>query len=154
MNKVAIGALVYAALSGCVSNQAVRTVQPGDDEKSCQTLRAELIDLGVKFEDAKDDSGLTGKNVGLAIVFWPGIIVNEVRANKNQDSLDARIAHLSGIYNQKCQSDKPAAESNAGSTQDQKLSERLSELKDLLDKGLITQEEYETGRQKALKELF
>lgn len=45
----------------------------------------------MKTEDAKDDSGITGKKVGLALVFWPGIIVNEVRANKNQESIDKRI---------------------------------------------------------------
>jgi hypothetical protein len=88
--------------SGCVTNRAVQTVQVGDEEKSCAQLKAELTDLGVKFEEAKDDSGLTGKNVGLALVFWPGIIVNEVRANKNQESIDKRINHLTQIYNRKC----------------------------------------------------
>ena len=102
-----VGVLVMSyLLVGCVSNQAVRTIQVGDEQKSCGELRAELSDLGVKFEDAKDDSGITGKNVGLAIVFWPGIIVNEVRANKNQDSLDDRIQYLSGIYNRKCTEDE------------------------------------------------
>ncbi len=84
--------LATVALSGCVSNKSVQTVQAGDEDKSCEQLKAELVSLGAKFEDAKDDSGLTGKNVGLALVFWPGIIVNEVRANKNQDSLDARVS--------------------------------------------------------------
>jgi hypothetical protein len=90
------------ALAGCVSNKAVQTVQIGDEDKPCEQLRAELTGLGAKFEDAKDDSGVTGKNVGLALVFWPGIIVNEVRSNKNQDSLDRRINHLTQIYNGKC----------------------------------------------------
>ena len=35
-------------------------------------------------------------------LFWPGIIVNEARAVKNQESIDDRIEHLSGIYNGKC----------------------------------------------------
>ena len=90
------------ATTGCVSNKAVRTVQPGDYEMNCNQLKYELANLGARFEDSKDDSGITGKNVGLAIVFWPGIIVNEVRSNKNQDSIDDRIAHLSGLYKLKC----------------------------------------------------
>ena len=69
---------------------------------SCSALKYELADLGVKFEDAKDDSGFTGKNVGLALLFWPGIFVNESRAGKNQSSLDNRISHLSILYNDKC----------------------------------------------------
>ena len=64
--------------------------------------------MGANFEDAKDDSGLTGKNVGLAVVFWPGIVVNEVRSNKNQDSISDRVNHLTGLYTSKCLGDKEA----------------------------------------------
>lgn len=102
MKRLAIAVLTALMASGCVANRAVQTVQVGDEEKSCAQLKAELTDLGVKFEDAKDDSGITGKNVGLALVFWPGIIVNEVRANKNQESIDKRINYLTQIYNRKC----------------------------------------------------
>ena len=116
------------------------------NDKSCAALQAELGSLGVTFEDAKDDSGVTGKNVGLAILFWPGIIVNEVRANKNQDSIDARIAHLSGIYNQNCLSDSDNAAPSS-------LSDRLIELKNLHEQGLLSDTEYEAARQRAINEL-
>lgn len=142
-----LGLFLAVVISGCVSNQAVRTVQTGDEEKSCQALKSELAELGAKFEDAKDDSGVTGKNVGLAIVFWPGIIVNEVRANKNQDSIDARISHLSGIYNGKCQGD------TSESAKYVPVSERLQELKKLHVQGLITDDEYQSAREKALSDL-
>jgi hypothetical protein len=89
-------------LASCVSNQAVRTIQARDFSLNCEQLQFELADLGADFEDAKDDSGVTGRNVGLAIVFWPGIIVNEVRANKNQNSIDDRIEHLTVLYVDKC----------------------------------------------------
>ena len=92
--------------SGCVSNQAVRTVQASDYSKNCDQLQFELTDLGAKFEDVKDDSGITGKNVALGVLFWPGIIVNEVRSNKNQDSIDDRVVHLTNLYSQKCLADK------------------------------------------------
>ena len=92
-------------LAGCVSNEAVQTVQAGDYDKSCEALKFELDQMGAKFEEVKDDSGLTGKNVGLAVVFWPGIIVNEVRANKNQDSVSDRVTHLSNLYQMKCLKD-------------------------------------------------
>ena len=90
------------ALTACVSNQAVQTVQSQDFLMSCEQLKFTLADLGADFEDAKDDSGITGRNVGLALVFWPGIIVNEVRANKNQDSIDDRTEHLTSLYVGKC----------------------------------------------------
>jgi len=135
------------AISGCVSNQAVQMVQVGDDKKSCQQIKSELARLGAKFKEAKDDSGVTGKNVGLAIVFWPGIIVNEVRSNKNQDSIDARVSHLSTMYNSKCLGDA----SSSGKAKS--LSEQLSELKELHDQGLISDDEHEMARKRALKAL-
>ena len=100
--KMALLAAGLAFLTSCVSNKAVRTIQARDFSLNCDQLQFELADLGADFEDAKDDSGITGRNVGLAIVFWPGIIVNEVRANRNQDSIDDRIEHLTTLYVDKC----------------------------------------------------
>ena len=139
--------LFIMLISGCVTNQAVQTVQVGDDEKSCQEIKSELARLGSKFEDAKEDSGVTGKNVGLALVFWPGIIVNEVRSNKNQDSIDSRVTHLSAIYNSRC------LKSNSSQGELKSLSEQLKELKDLNDQGLISNDEYENARKRALKKI-
>lgn len=102
MVRVLASSLLLFALSGCVSNKSVQTTKPGDYDMTCDQLKYELVELGAEFDNAKDDSGVTGKNVGLAIVFWPGIIVNEVRANKNQDSIDNRIQHLSELYKMKC----------------------------------------------------
>tara|TARA_X000001036_G_C20277596_1_gene643014 strand:+ start:312 stop:602 length:291 start_codon:yes stop_codon:yes gene_type:complete len=96
----------------------MQTVQIGDDDKSCEELRADLAVLGAKFQEAKDEQGVTGKNVGLAIVFWPGIIVNESQSSKNEESVDRRITHLPGIYNKKClnssQSASPVEENGSG----------------------------------------
>jgi hypothetical protein len=141
IHRLFAGVFFAALVSGCVSNQSVSTVQAGDTQKSCPVLRAELSKLGAKFEDVKDDSGVTGKNVGLAILFWPGIIVNEVRSNKNEDSIDARITHLTTIYNEKCLGEKSSNSS---------LSEQLKELKDLHDQGLITDDELKSSRKKVL----
>ena len=100
--KFIVSCLLFLLITGCVSNRAVQTVQPGDYEKSCEALQYELTQLGATFGKAKDDSGVTSKNVGLALVFWPGIIVNEVRSNKNQDSISDRMKHLGALYNAKC----------------------------------------------------
>ena len=100
--KFIASCLLFLLIAGCVSNRAVQTVQPSDYEKSCEALQIELTQLGATFDNAKDDSGVTSKNVGLALVFWPGIIVNEVRSNKNQDSISDRMKHLGALYNAKC----------------------------------------------------
>lgn len=102
MKRFAVIGVLLAVLSACVSNNSVKTIQATDYDLSCEALKIELAELGVKFEEAKNDSGFTGKNVGMAILFWPGIFVNESRAGKNQSSIDNRITHLSGLYNTKC----------------------------------------------------
>ena len=102
MQRLLVVGLISVFLTACVSNTAVKTIQPTDYDLGCDALKYELAELGVKFEEAKDDSGFTGKNVGMAILFWPGIFVNESRAGKNQSSIDNRITHLSGLYNTKC----------------------------------------------------
>ena len=94
--------IICFLLLGCVSNKAVRVVNQDDYTMNCDQLQYELTNLDAKFDEVKDESGLTGKNVGLAFLFWPGIIVNEVRSNKNQDSIDARIEHLTKLYTKKC----------------------------------------------------
>ncbi|MAI42868.1 MAG: hypothetical protein CMP95_10445 [Gammaproteobacteria bacterium] len=138
------GFLTVFLASGCVSNKAIQTVQADDRDKSCATIRDELVSLGAVFEEVKDESGVTGKNVGLALVFWPGIIVNEVRANKNQDSIDARISHLTGIYNSKCSNNSSDIENTT---------DRLRELRKLSDEGLISEEEYESARKSIVDKL-
>ncbi len=89
-------------LAGCVSSKTIPTVLPSDYSLTCEQLQYELTNLGAKFEEAKDESGVTGKNVALAIVFWPGIIVNEVQANKNEESVNKRVEHLSRLYADRC----------------------------------------------------
>jgi outer membrane murein-binding lipoprotein Lpp len=69
MRVLVILVLAAKGLSGCVSSNRIQTIQVGDTNKSCEVLSAELGQLGVQFQDAKDDSGITGKNVGMAIFF-------------------------------------------------------------------------------------
>ena len=88
--------------SGCVSDQKIQVAQYDDGTKNCEQLKYELNTLGVTFDDVKDDSGLTGKNVALGIFFWPGIIVNEQTSKRNASSVNDRIGHLNKIYADKC----------------------------------------------------
>ena len=93
-------------LSACVGDQQIMVTEYDDEEKNCSQLKFELSNLGVQFQDAKDDSGLTGKNVALGLFFWPGIIVNERQAKANSKSVNDRITHLNRIYSKKCIKDK------------------------------------------------
>ena len=102
MYKLVSMTLAVLLLASCVSNQTLRTVEPRDYDMNCDQLKYELTGLGAKFDDAEDDSGLTGKNVALGIFFWPGIIVNERQAGRNEDSINDRVIHLNTLYVDKC----------------------------------------------------
>ena len=102
MKHFAFLLLCTLLLTGCVSNKSIPTTQASDYTLTCEQLQDELTELGAKFEEAKDESGVTGENVALAVVFWPGVIFNEMRADKNQESVSQRIEHLGNLYNQKC----------------------------------------------------
>ena len=112
--------VLFALLAtACVSNNVVQTTKPTDYQMTCSELKEELSTLGVAFEESREESGVTGGNVALAIVFWPGIIVNEMRSNRNQDSIARRAEHLSQIYNAKClasQSEEAAQPDMSGSS--------------------------------------
>tara|TARA_B100000497_G_C7262514_1_gene185606 strand:+ start:112 stop:438 length:327 start_codon:yes stop_codon:yes gene_type:complete len=102
MKNIFIILVSFLTLSACVSNDTIQTVDIKDFDLNCDQLKYELVQLGVKFDDAEDDSGLTGKNVALGIFFWPGIIVNERQAGRNEDSINKRIDHLNRLYVDKC----------------------------------------------------
>ena len=102
MHKLISLILAVFFLVSCVSNQTVRTVELRDYDLNCDQLKYELTGLGAKFDDVEDDSGLTGKNVALGILFWPGIIVNERQSGRNEDSINDRVVHLNTLYVDKC----------------------------------------------------
>ncbi|MEC8460814.1 MAG: hypothetical protein VXY77_01245 [Pseudomonadota bacterium] len=106
LKNLALAGVLCTALSGCVPNKEVMVVQPGDYDMSCNQLKTELELLGVRFQDSKTDSGLTGKNILSGVFFWPGIVFNEHRAAKNTESIIKRSEHLSRLYSQKCASKK------------------------------------------------
>lgn len=133
-------------VTGCVQNKEVRKVQAGDSMKSCEELQAELTELGVQFDDVKKESGLTPENAVSFLVFWPGIIYNEVRASKNTNSVNKRINFLSLLYNQNCRGD-----SNADSQQT--VRSRIDELKRLRDDGYISSTQYDRRVAEILKEI-
>ena len=89
-------------LSGCVQSREVITTRPGDYDMTCDMLRDEISRLGGQFELSNSERGLTGKNVAVALVFWPGALVNEYQSSKNTQSIQRRSEHLTALYNAKC----------------------------------------------------
>lgn len=102
MIKFVCVSILSLALIGCVSSKTIQTVRTSDYNLNCDQLKYELSILGAKFENAEDDSGITGKNIASGIFFWPGIIVNERQAGRNSDSINDRMTHINALYSNKC----------------------------------------------------
>ena len=100
--------------------------------------------------DAQKEKGMTGTNVAAVIFFWPAMIGTYANANEAIAAADTRKLNLMGLYNQKkCQDAdlSTTAERNgtAGTTE-----RKLGEIREMLDKKLITQIEHDAQRKKIL----
>ena len=97
MFKVMLVITLATMAMGCVSKREVRTVESYDYTMSCEALIAETRRLEDLRREMDNESGFTGKNVANAVLFWPGIFVNESRASANVRSVDDRISHLNRV---------------------------------------------------------
>ena len=108
--KAVILCLSLVVAAGCVQNQRITRVQSYDYDLSCDELKREIIAMEGKKDELEDESGVTGKNVGSAVLFWPGVIVNELTASKNVDSAQNRLEHLNRLYAEECRTKRSEKE--------------------------------------------
>ena len=100
--------------------------------------------------DAQKEKGMTGTNVAAVIFFWPAMIGTYANANEAIAAADTRKSNLMALYNQKkCQDANlsTAVERNGTASVNER---KLVEIKEMLDKKLITQTEYDAQRKKVL----
>lgn len=159
-----------AILSGCASPTVTQAVKPGDVGLNCPTLQNEYSDADRFKKEAEGEKGVTGGNVA-RLLFWPSIIGTYMNANEAIAAADNRKVHLANLMLQKgCQvpdsmaqgnkSTTPSAEGNNdiatnvnlaavdGAKDDATI--KLTKLKALNDKGVITQEEYNKKKKEIL----
>lgn len=97
VTRIVLAVAMVSMAMGCVSKREVRTVEDYDYSMSCEALVTEIRRLEDLRRDMDNESGFTGKNVANALLFWPGIFVNESRATSNVRSVDDRISHLNRV---------------------------------------------------------
>ena len=52
-------------------------------------------------KDIDDKTGFSGRNVGMALLFWPGIIINEVNASDAEGMINQRREKMVNMYEKK-----------------------------------------------------
>ena len=155
--KFLLTSLAAILISGCATPHVVDAVKASDSSLTCAQIEAEIRDADRFKADAQKEKGMTGTNVAAALFFWPAMIGTYSNANDAIAAADKRKEYLTGIHRQKkCDevSAAKAAEENALSTKAAKVpsttESRISDLKSMFDKGLITQAEYEDKRKAIL----
>lgn len=89
-------ALAVVFLGGCRSYDNAENTVSSTYDLSCASLTSQLADLGVKFEEANETSGL----------YRPRILLNESRAENIQLINGKRVSHLSLVYTNLCTVDQ------------------------------------------------
>lgn len=138
-------------LSACGGRAAnpVRSVQAGDSVLGCDALRAEMSNVEAQAAALVPESKKTGKNVALAtagvFLIVPFFFMDsgaaedaEIRAYRD------RYAELQKTYAQKgCERQAASGPTPIGA---KSKKDRLIELKELFDQGLISESEYEKAK--------
>ncbi len=110
MKKIIISGACLTLLASC-THQSVEVNKIGDKQLSCSQISSELMDIKLVKKDIDDKTGFSGRNVGMGLLFWPGVIVNELNANDAEKNVNERINKLVKLHEDKgCDSSQISSE--------------------------------------------
>lgn len=142
--NIILAALCTAALAGCASPTVVTARQAGDENLSCEQLLAATQEARQFEQDARSERGVTGTNAAAAVFFWPGLIGTYANTAEAIDAARDRQTYLTTLYSQKgC-----SAPQSTGASSD--IASQLRELRSMYEEGLLSEEEYNAARTRAL----
>lgn len=90
--------VICAVLSITACHQKVQPVSDADKQLSCSELKSEIQRVQEVKAKISKSRGFSGRNVGLALVFWPGIIINEMSGDSAEDAANNRLVQLENVY--------------------------------------------------------
>jgi hypothetical protein len=95
-----LSASVALLLAAC-THQKVTVNRVDDGELSCNDIKDEINQMEKVRSDIDSKTGMSGRNVGMALLFWPGIVVNEINASDAEKLASARMSVLVKLYRHK-----------------------------------------------------
>ena len=99
--RVGMAAAIALAATACATTTKVAVQQPGDQNMSCEALKAEFAKLDKVQEEADHNKGVNTANVAAVLLFWPAAVGNYMDADKAEKLMNKRRDHLMAIYNAK-----------------------------------------------------
>lgn len=100
MKKILSVLALSVLVTGC-THQKIDVAQVGDRDLSCTEITRQLASLDNMEGEIDEKTGFSGRNVGMALLFWPGVIVNEMNAGDAEDRIRDRKEKLVAIYDDK-----------------------------------------------------
>lgn len=140
----------FSILAGCATPHVVQPVKLSDSSLTCTQITTEMAESDRFRSDAQKEKGMTGTNVAAVIFFWPAMIGTYSNANEAIAAADTRKSNLMGLYNQKKCQDADISSTSERTNGVSTVERKLGEVKEMLDKKLITQAEYDVQRKKIL----
>lgn len=97
-----IGFSLCAVLTLTACHPRVAPPSAMDTKLSCAQLQTEIKNVEETKQQIARSRGFSGRNVGLALIFWPGVIVNEITGSDAERDANAKLASLQNIYATQC----------------------------------------------------
>ena len=83
--------------AGCTHNK-VTTSKVSDVKMNCAQIDKEIQQVESIKQDIENKRGLSGRNVGMALLFWPGVLVNEMNGSEAAKLANQRAEKLNDLY--------------------------------------------------------
>ena len=84
---------------GACTHENVKVVKAADDKLTCTEIAAEMAEINGVLKTIDDKTGMSGRNVAMGLLFWPGIIVNQMNAGDAREAANDRMVVLSKLTN-------------------------------------------------------
>ena len=141
-------------LNSCAKPRVINVVVPGDEKLNCEQLEnavAESQKIKKEAEYAKEG---TGGNIARLMLFWPAWAQTLHNADVAIMAADDRIYHLiKFMKKKKCKGvNTIRAEITNTTTSKSNIAEQLKDLNDMYQSGVLTKEEFEMAKKKALSQ--
>lgn len=140
------------AIGGCASPHVVQATKLSDETMTCSQIDINIAEAERFRLAAQREKGVTGTNVAAVLFFWPAMIGTYSNANEAIAAAETRKVRLATIYSQKgCGTRGLPSPSQSVRARDN--ADKFIELKGLLDKGLISIDDYNATRARLISEL-
>jgi hypothetical protein len=88
-------------LSACATPEVVKTKQASDSDMNCQQLKVAYAEAQEFEQKARQERGVTGKNVAAAVLFWPALLGTYANTEEAINAAKDRQRHLEKIAESK-----------------------------------------------------